>query len=74
MKSLTILALAVLALTGCASSTEYGACVGLTDDKDPKLIYKLSVRNLFWGIVGFELILPPIIVAVDEIYCPVARK
>jgi hypothetical protein len=68
------LILAVLLLAGCSSSTPYGQCVGLGDEKDPKLVYKPSVRNLIVGAVFVELIAPPIIVAVDEFYCPIGKK
>ena len=64
----------VLALSGCTSSTEFGACVGAFDDKDPSLKYKLSANNLVWAILGFGLVAPPIVVAVDETFCPVGRK
>ena len=64
----------IVLLSGCTSKTELGDCVGIGDDKDPKLVYKLSAGNLFWAILGIELIAPPIIVAVDETFCPVRRR
>jgi hypothetical protein len=73
MKYLLVLVALVL-LSGCTNHTEFGTCVGLADDKDPKLVYKVSEMNLFWAIVGFEFILPPIFVAVDETFCPVGVK
>lgn len=71
-KLIVILAFALLA--GCTSQTEFGPCVGIADDKDPALIYKVSVWNAFLGIFFFELIVPPIIVLVDETFCPVGKK
>lgn len=68
-----LLSLMILA-SGCKSSTDLGPCVGVADEKNPALEYKLSIRNAFLGIFFFELILPPIFVLVDETYCPVAKK
>jgi hypothetical protein len=61
-------------LAGCTSKTEFGACIGLADDKDPALIYKVSKWNLFLAILGIEMIIPPIWVAVNQTYCPVGRR
>ena len=67
-------ALLLAALAGCTTRTEHGPCIGLGDDKDPALIYKLSAWNLFLGIVFIELIAPPLFVAVDSTFCPVGKK
>jgi len=61
-------------LAGCASSTEFGPCVGIGDAQNPHLIYKVSARNLIIAILGFQMIAPPVIVAVDETFCPVGVK
>ncbi len=61
-------------LVGCSSHTEYGPCVGLGEDKNPNLVYKVSAQNIAVAIIFFELILPPMFVAVDEFYCPVGFK
>jgi hypothetical protein len=74
MKRLLLIALACVALTGCTTRTEYGECVGLADDKDPTLHYKVSAWNVFLGVVFIEAILPPIVVAVDDTFCPVGKK
>ncbi len=68
-----LLTLAFLILSGCTYETEHGRCVGAFDEKDPALTYRLSVGNVFWGIVGFELLYPPIKVVADATFCPVAR-
>lgn len=73
MKNIIFLIFAIL-LTGCASHTEYGPCVGIADDKNPNLVYKVSAQNLIVGILFFQLIAPPIFVVVDEFYCPVGVK
>lgn len=69
----TILALTLVLLAGCTTSTEYGPCVGIGDTKNPHLVYKLSAWNIGLGIVFFEVILPPVFVLVDETYCPVGK-
>jgi len=73
VKSLVLTALIVL-LSGCTERTEFGSCIGLADEKDPKLVYKLDATNLVVGLVFIELIVPPVVVAVDETFCPVGRK
>lgn len=74
-KAATILAAALAAAPSCESETELGKCVGVLqgDRRDPQLAYDLSVWNAFWGVVGFELILPPIMWLHHETYCPTGR-
>ena len=69
-----VVAMIVAALAGCTSRTEFGPCIGVGEDKDPKLVYKVSAWNLFVGFVFIEMLVPPIIVAVDQTFCPVGRK
>lgn len=64
----------LISLAGCVSKTQYGPCIGAFEEKDPHLIYKLSVWNVAMAIIGFELILPPVVVLVNETLCPVGRK
>ncbi len=73
MKKIIVSLLSIALLSGCTSKTDFGKCVGLGEKQDPKLEYKVSGWNLFVGIVFIELILPPILVATDELYCPVAK-
>jgi len=68
-----ILGLAII-LTGCTSQTQFGDCIGLADAKKPDLVYKVSATNLIVAILTFELIAPPVIVAVNETFCPIGRK
>jgi hypothetical protein len=69
-------ALIILALlaSGCTSKTEFGNCIGIADDRDPKLNYKMDIWNAGLGILFVEFIIPPIIVVADEFYCPVGVK
>ena len=75
MKSLILAAVAaVVLLSGFESRTNYGSCVGVGDHQQKNLEYKLSARNLIVGVVFFELVAPPIIVLVNETYCPIGNK
>jgi hypothetical protein len=74
MKKILIVALAAMFLAGCTSRTEYGPCVGLGEDQNPALHYKVSVWNAFLGIVFVETVIVPIFVVVDETFCPVGKK
>lgn len=66
-----LLAFVVLVLlAGCETRTDYGACIGAFDKQNPKLNYKLSVRNTLVGVVFVEMIVPPIVVIADETLCP----
>ena len=68
---LTIVALSVLA---CRTETEYGKCVGLNDQRDSTLVYRGSTRNIVIAVVFVETIFVPVIVALNEYACPVARR
>lgn len=74
MKTTLAICLIVIFLSGCTSSTQFGSCVGIGEDQNPKLTYKISALNLVVGIVFFELIAPPVFVVVDELYCPTGVK
>ena len=70
-----IIAVVVMALLiGCTSNTEFGPCIGAFDDRDQKLIYKVSVWNTFVAIIFIETIIVPVWVVVEEAQCPIARK
>jgi hypothetical protein len=74
MKKILLIAIACAFLAGCTSRTEYGDCIGLGDDKNAELQYKVSIWNAFLGIIFVETIIVPLVVAVDKIYCPVGKK
>lgn len=69
-----LMAMLLTFCVSCTSRTEFGPCVGAFDDKNPTKIYKVSIWNVFLGIIGSELILPPLFVIVDETFCPVGNK
>jgi hypothetical protein len=71
MKRILVLGLvSMMVMSGCASSTDHGKCIGLNGKEDPKLTYEYSARNIAVGIIFFGLIAPPIFVALDELKCP----
>ena len=73
MKTLLALGL-IIFLAGCQSRTDYGECVGINDKQDPSLHYRVSARNVIVGAIFVETIAPPIVVVLDELYCPVGRE
>jgi hypothetical protein len=64
----------VLFLAACQSRTDIGKCVGVNDKQDPAFVYRVSTRNIIVGVIFFEMIAPPIVVALDELYCPVSLR
>lgn len=74
MKIALIFLSLMLALSGCTSRTSVGECVGAFDERDPHLIYKLSIWNTFLAVFFVELVVPTIVVIADETSCPVGRK
>ncbi len=73
-KKTAILALALTVFSACTSSTPHGECIGLNGPEDPKLQYRYSGWNIAMGVIFFELIAPPIVVALDQLKCPVGPK
>ncbi len=71
MKYLIVL---LLSLSACTSKTQYGNCIGVTEDKNPKLEYKISTWNIIVGVTLFELVAPPLVVLFDEVQCPIGVK
>ncbi len=72
MKTISLICL--LILSACTSKTEWGDCVGLNDDEDPSLNYRYSAWNIAMGVIFVEMIFPPIVVALNELRCPVGPK
>ena len=70
MKYLFILML----LASCTSRNSIGECIGINDKEDPTLEYKYSTRNIIVGLVFVELIIPPVMVALEQIKCPIGPK
>ena len=74
MKKVIALALAMLVLAACERRTEFGACIGITEDRDPGLKYKMSTRNAIIGIIFIESVIVPIFWLADEFECPIGKK
>lgn len=73
MKQLCLI-LAFVLLSGCTSRTNFGLCVGVGEDRDASLVYKLSHWNIFVAFILVETIVVPIVVIADQLYCPVGKK
>lgn len=70
-----VLASTLTTMTGCRSSTSYGECVGIDSaDRDPKLVYRMSVRNVILGGFFVATVFAPAMVLFGELYCPVGVK
>jgi len=69
-----IMLVAVLGLCGCESKTEYGPCIGIVDERNPNLEYRLSIQNTVIGVICSETIFVPVIVLANETFCPVGVK
>jgi hypothetical protein len=69
IKSLFALVIVAL-LSGCTRETSFGECVGLADKKDPELRYELSYWNVGIGVVFWETVIVPIVVAAKQLECP----
>lgn len=65
---------AALLLSGCTTETDLGPRIGAFDERDPTLIYKVSVLNVALAVIFVETIIVPVVVVVDETVCPVAKK
>lgn len=61
-------------LSGCTERTEFGECIGVQEDKDPSLVYRVSKWNVAMAIIFFGTAFVPIIVGFWELSCPVAKK
>jgi len=71
---MTLVMVMMLALSACTEQTQYGKCIGISDEKDPNLVYKVDTKNAVLGILFFETIIVPINVVNDCLYCPYKQK
>lgn len=75
MRRLTcLLLLLAFSLFACEEATQYGPCIGANDQRSPDFYYKLSTNNVVMAIIFVETVYVPIVVVLDELYCPVARR
>ena len=62
-------------LVSCSGSNQHGECVGFDElDRHPNLVYRISIRNTIWSVVGFQTIVAPVLFFTDYAYCPVGLK
>lgn len=73
MKKPIVLFVALM-MSACTTTTPHGECIGLNGDENPMLKYKYSAWNIGVGILFSSLIIPPIVVALDGLKCPVGAK
>lgn len=66
--------LLALTLNGCTSTTDFGECIGMFDDRNPQLTYKLSGWNAFISIATMGLIVPPVLWMKNSTFCPTGIK
>jgi hypothetical protein len=66
----TVIVVMIMTLTACTSSNQYGKCIGVNDEPNPKLSYRYNVWNISMGIIFFGFVAPPLYVIFDEIQCP----
>lgn len=62
------------ARAGCHGSNRYGECIGLGDEADPNLVYKIDVWNTVWSFLGVETLIAPVLWATSYAKCPVGVK
>jgi len=61
-------------LAGCRTEVNKVPCVGLNGKKVPGVEYEYSAQNIIAGIIFIELIIPPVIVVLEGLECPVEAK
>lgn len=70
----SIIAIMALAMSGCASKTSFGKCIGILDQEDPKIEYELSTQNIVIGSIFLASVFVPALVVLKQLKCPVALK
>ena len=77
MAAITALFLTFALVGGCTSEVSIDGqkvpCIGAWDDEDPNYVYKAKGMNIAMAIIFFKLIVPPVVVLVDETLCPVRK-
>lgn len=63
--------IATLLLAGCEGSRHGVPCIGFPEKEKPGVEYEISTRNVIVGVVFFETVWVPVVVALKEVKCPV---
>lgn len=66
-----LMMLSCFMFASCTTRTEYGECIGAFDTPNPNLQYSTSGWNVAMGVIGFEMLVPPIVVIASCTKCPV---
>ena len=74
MKKLIFGLILCTTLMGCTRTTDFGTCIGVNDTPKEGLVYKVSIWNVFLGIIFSETIVVPLVVVFDQFRCPVERE
>lgn len=74
MNKILLVLLAVIALTGCTTSTAFGPCIGVNERERPNLDYNYSGLNIGLAVAFSETVVVPLVVVLDDIKCPVGEK
>lgn len=69
-----MLCLVTATASGCVSRTEYGECIGVQEDENASLHYRVPARNVILGVVFVETIFAPAIWLLSDFKCPDAQK
>jgi hypothetical protein len=79
MRKFLVLAALVTLFAGCESNRVIAGktvpCVGIDRvGENTNYVYRTSTRNVIWAVVFSETIIVPVIVVIDELYCPEWQK
>jgi hypothetical protein len=71
--------LALVLLAACETSRKLpdgtdAPCVGLNQTKDSTLVYEYSTQNIVLGVLFSEVVVPPVLVVLNGLECPVRRR
>jgi len=73
-----ILLAAALAMGACTSSETINGrevpCIGAFEDPDPRYVYKVNVKNVILAVLFVEMIIPTVVIILDETRCPVSER
>lgn len=60
----------LMTATACEGSNSHGECVGLFEERNPNATYKVSIWNLVVGAIFSPLIIVPVYIGLEEVWCP----
>lgn len=74
-----LLAAALLTMMqACTSSVPINGrevpCIGAFEEPDPRYVYKANVKNIVLAIIFVEMVIPTVVIILDETRCPVSER